>query len=35
VLPEVDAQLDNDDLDQLRSLPNINAVQYLHFPALQ
>ena len=35
VLLEVDEQLGNDDLDHLRSLPHINDVQYLHFPALQ
>ncbi|MCP4331718.1 MAG: phosphoglycerate dehydrogenase, partial [Gammaproteobacteria bacterium] len=35
VLIEVDEQLACDDLDHLRSLPNINDAQYLHFPALQ
>jgi D-3-phosphoglycerate dehydrogenase len=35
VLIEVDEPLDNDDLDHLRSLPHINNVRYLHFPALQ
>ncbi|MCP4874722.1 MAG: phosphoglycerate dehydrogenase [Gammaproteobacteria bacterium] len=35
VLIEVDEQLAGDDLEHLRSLPNINDAQYLHFPALQ
>ena len=35
VLIEVDEPLGNDDLEHLRSLPNINNVRYLHFPALQ
>jgi len=35
VLIEVDEPLGSDDLDHLRSLPNINNVRYLHFPALQ
>ena len=35
VLIEVDEPLANADLLQLRSLPHINDVQYLHFPALQ
>ncbi len=35
VLIEIDEKLDHDDLEHLRSLPNINDVQYLHFPALQ
>jgi hypothetical protein len=35
VLIEIDEELSNDDLEHLRSLPNINAVRYLHFPALQ
>jgi D-3-phosphoglycerate dehydrogenase len=35
VLLEVDEPLATADLDHLRSLPNINDVQYLHFPALQ
>jgi D-3-phosphoglycerate dehydrogenase len=35
VLIEVDEKLGNDDLDHLRSLPNITNVQYLHFPAMQ
>ena len=35
VLLEVDERLDNDDLEHLRSLPNITNVQYLHFPAMQ
>ncbi len=35
VLIEIDEKLNNDDLEHLRSLPNINDVQYLHFPALQ
>jgi D-3-phosphoglycerate dehydrogenase len=35
VLIEIDEELANDDLEHLRSLPNINAVRYLHFPALQ
>ncbi len=35
VLIEVDEPLENEDLDHLRSLPNINNVRYLHFPALQ
>ena len=35
VLIEVDEKLENDDLEHLRSLPNITKVRYLHFPALQ
>ncbi|MDH3534808.1 MAG: phosphoglycerate dehydrogenase [Gammaproteobacteria bacterium] len=35
VLLEIDEQLDSEDLEHLRSLPNINNVQYLHFPAIQ
>jgi len=35
VLLEIDEKLGNDDLDHLRLLPNVNDVQYLHFPALQ
>jgi hypothetical protein len=35
VLLEIDEPLANDDLEHLRSLPNINNVRYLHFPALQ
>ena len=35
VLIEIDEPLGNDDLEHLRSLPNINNVRYLHFPALQ
>ena len=35
VLIEVDEKLASADLEHLRSLPNINAVRYLHFPALQ
>jgi D-3-phosphoglycerate dehydrogenase len=35
VLIEVDEALSNADLTHLRSLPNINDVQYLHFPTLQ
>ena len=35
VLIEIDEELSNDDLAHLRSLPNINDVQYLHFPSLQ
>ena len=35
VLIEVDDPLGNDDLEHLRSLPYINNVRYLHFPALQ
>ncbi len=34
-LLEVDESPSDEDLNQLRSLPNINAVQYLHFPALR
>ena len=34
-LLEVDETPGDDDLEQMRSLPNINDVQYLHFPALQ
>ena len=34
VLLEIDEELGRDDIDQLRSLPNINDVQYLNFPAL-
>lgn len=35
VLIEIDEELSTDDLAHMRSLPNINDVQYLHFPALQ
>jgi D-3-phosphoglycerate dehydrogenase len=35
VLLEIDEELGNDDLAHLRSLPNINDVQYLYFPSLQ
>ncbi len=35
VLIEIDEQLSGDDLEQLRSLPNITNVRYLHFPALR
>jgi len=35
VLIEVDEKLANEDLEHLRSLPNITNVQYLHFPAMQ
>ncbi len=35
VLIEVDEELGSDDLEHLRSLPNINNAQYLHFPSLQ
>jgi D-3-phosphoglycerate dehydrogenase len=35
VLIEIDEELSSDDLEHLRSLPHINAVRYLHFPALQ
>ncbi|MDH3219432.1 MAG: phosphoglycerate dehydrogenase [Gammaproteobacteria bacterium] len=35
VLLEIDEPLGNEDLEHLRSLPNINDVQYLHFPAIQ
>jgi D-3-phosphoglycerate dehydrogenase len=35
VLIEVDEALGSDDLEHLRSLPNINNAQYLHFPSLQ
>jgi D-3-phosphoglycerate dehydrogenase len=35
VLLEIDEPLGADDLAHLRSLPNINDVQYLHFPAMQ
>ena len=35
VLIEVDEALGKDDLEHLRSRPNITNVQYLHFPALQ
>jgi len=35
VLIEIDEELSSDDLEHMRSLPNINDVQYLHFPALQ
>ncbi|UCH40452.1 MAG: phosphoglycerate dehydrogenase [Gammaproteobacteria bacterium] len=34
-LLEVDETPSEDDLMQMRGLPNINDVQYLHFPALQ
>jgi len=34
-LLEVDETPQDIDLDHMRSLPNINDVQYLHFPALQ
>ncbi len=32
-LLEVDEMPSEDDLETMRSLPNINDVQYLHFPA--
>jgi len=35
VLLEIDEELDQEDIDTLRALPNINDVQYLHFPAIQ
>jgi D-3-phosphoglycerate dehydrogenase len=35
VLLEIDEPLAGDNLEHLRSLPNINDVQYLHFPAMQ
>ena len=35
VLIEIDEKLGNEDLQHLRSLPNITNVQYLHFPAMQ
>jgi len=35
VLLEIDEPLGGDDIALLRSLPNINDVQYLHFPVLQ
>jgi D-3-phosphoglycerate dehydrogenase len=35
VLIEIDEELASDDLEHLRSLPNIINVHYLHFPALQ
>jgi D-3-phosphoglycerate dehydrogenase / 2-oxoglutarate reductase len=35
VLIEIDEKLSNDDLEHMRSLPNITNVQYLHFPAMQ
>ena len=35
VLLEIDEKLAQDDIDTLRALPNINDVQYLHFPAIQ
>jgi len=35
VLLEIDEQLTTDDIGLMRGLPNINDVQYLHFPALQ
>ncbi len=35
VLLEIDDRLTGDDLERLRALPNINDVQYLHFPTLQ
>ena len=34
VLLEIDAPLSSDDIAHLRSLPNINDVQYLYFPAM-
>ena len=34
-LLEVDETPSDDDLEQMRGLPNINDVQYLHFPSLQ
>jgi D-3-phosphoglycerate dehydrogenase len=34
VLLEIDEPLGGDNLEHLRSLPNINDVQYLHFPAI-
>jgi D-3-phosphoglycerate dehydrogenase len=34
-LLEIDETPTDEDLEQMRSLPNINDVQYLHFPALQ
>ncbi len=33
VLLEIDEKLASEDLEHLRSLPNINDAQYLHFPA--
>ena len=35
VLIEIDEKLGFEDLEHLRSRPNITNVQYLHFPALQ
>ena len=35
VLIELDEQLSADNIEHLRSLPNINDVRYLHFPAAQ
>ena len=35
VLLEIDEKLSQENIDTLRSLPNINDVQYLHFPAMQ
>jgi D-3-phosphoglycerate dehydrogenase len=35
VLLEIDEPLTTDDIGLMRGLPNINDVQYLHFPALQ
>ena len=34
VLLEIDEVLDHENLEVLRGLPNINDVQYLHFPAM-
>ncbi|MCP4388276.1 MAG: phosphoglycerate dehydrogenase, partial [Gammaproteobacteria bacterium] len=34
-LLEIDETPSDEDLEHMRSLPNINDVQYLHFPALQ
>ncbi len=34
ILLEIDDKLDQQDIDALRALPNINHVQYLHFPTL-
>ncbi len=35
VLLEIDEQLTTEDIELMRALPNINDVQYLHFPSLQ
>ena len=35
VLLEVDEKLSSEDLERMRSLPNINNVRYLHFPTLK